>query len=622
MNYLQDDLPVGPRTASLLPRYRTVPRQNQAAALPPPPVQQPPPRVPPPPPPVPLAAAPPLTQISVAEVDPPYYGPTLPPPPVPVEAAALVQEGAYSAIGVGNDSERNDAKSNFTAHIANSSITELDYAITACIDDGAFDMHKLVWINEQDAHDQPLEAAFFISGVAAARASRAAQDDLITPSSFPTTVEEAKKTKYWPLVKAAMEDEIKGKFVDNEAWDVVPREAWMHVIKSRWVLQFKLNDDHSLKRVKARFVGCGYSQIAGVEYKDIFSCTLAATSFRTICDVIADEDLETDSIDARRAFTQSDVDCDIYVEMPVGFNKAGHVLKLKKALEGIKQGSHLWFKLNLNAFIKLGCTASVTDPNILSHSAFRLILGVFADDVLAGFARAATEQYIRFKSEYASLIKLDHLEISPLNSFIGVVTTRDRNARTITLTQVPYVERLAMKYKGQFKERSTPVRNPEQFDKLAASKSAPIDRVVFLSLCGGLLWPANMTRPDVMYAVAHLCTFMSSPLQDHFDAALDILGYLVYTKSLGITFGGRLSVPMEDCTSTRMDSLNPSVSIRITTALGDVYHNHSVVMLVYFTMALFCIRPTKLRLCRIAPVKPRLHKRPRAPRLLSPNASS
>ena len=39
----------------------------------------------------------------------------------------------------------------------------------------------------------------------------------------------------------------------------------------------------------------------------------------------------------------TNVDCDLYVEMPDGFQVQGCVLHLFKALEGIKQGAHLFF---------------------------------------------------------------------------------------------------------------------------------------------------------------------------------------------------------------------------------------------------------------------------------------
>ena len=73
--------------------------------------------------------------------------------------------------------------------------------------------------------------------------------------------------------------------------------------------------------------------------------------------MVCDEDLETDHIDAVKAFTQAGIDKEVYVEMPEGFEVEGHVCLLKMALEGIKQGAYLWFALNRAAWLKLGWPA-------------------------------------------------------------------------------------------------------------------------------------------------------------------------------------------------------------------------------------------------------------------------
>mmetsp|Transcript_27268 Transcript_27268/g.88059 ORF Transcript_27268/g.88059 Transcript_27268/m.88059 type:complete len:369 (-) Transcript_27268:105-1211(-) len=61
-------------------------------------------------------------------------------------------------------------------------------------------------------------------------------------ANLPTTIAEARKSKYWGMVKDkdAMEAEIKGKFIENQAWKVVPRTPDLNVIKSKWVLKFTL----------------------------------------------------------------------------------------------------------------------------------------------------------------------------------------------------------------------------------------------------------------------------------------------------------------------------------------------------------------------------------------------
>ena len=118
------------------------------------------------------------------------------------------------------------------------------------------------------------------------------------------------------MVKDALESEIKGKFIDNRAWDVVPRPSDHKVVKSKWVLKFFVNDHGSIAKVKARLVACGYSQVEGQDYTEVFAATLRAANFRLFCCLVVTRDWETHQIDAVKAFTHSDVDAEIYVEMP------------------------------------------------------------------------------------------------------------------------------------------------------------------------------------------------------------------------------------------------------------------------------------------------------------------
>ena len=73
------------------------------------------------------------------------------------------------------------------------------------------------------------------------------------------TMQEWKDSKFWPLIKDAMEEEIHGKMV-NGSWECVERPEGQKCMKSRWVIAVKLNDDNSIKEIKMRFVACGYSQ--------------------------------------------------------------------------------------------------------------------------------------------------------------------------------------------------------------------------------------------------------------------------------------------------------------------------------------------------------------------------
>lgn len=369
---------------------------------------------------------------------------------------------------------------------------------------------------------------------------------VLAPSDLPSTIEEARASPWWSMIKEAMEEEIRGKFVDNHAWDVVKHEAWMNVVKSKWVFKYWLNDDGTLAAVKARLVACGYSQVEGRDYTEVFAKTLSAFCFRIFCCIVADLDLETDQIDAIKAFTQSDVDADIYVAMPVGFSVKGHVLKLRKALEGIRQGANLWFKLNHTVLTDLGFEASLIEPNMYRHRSLCVFIAVFVDDVIAGFSMDVKDDYLRLKADYAKRVRIKCTDITPVSVFTGVEISRDRVARTLTITQTGFIKRAATRYQGQFKEGALPAPDPKSFEKLVdvdASQSPAVDPVEFLRVIGTILWPGNMTRPDVSYYCTRLCTFASAPTAAHMEAALAVLGYLSATRHMGITYGGRVAKP-------------------------------------------------------------------------------
>lgn len=156
-------------------------------------------------------------------------------------------------------------------------------------------------------------------------------------------------------------------------------------------------------------------------------------------------------------------------------------------------------------------------------------MAVFADDIISGYPITATEQYLRIKKEYASCIKVRTLSVIPATVFTIIEITRDRDKGTLTLTQTKFIDKIAEKHKGKFKLQPCPLgMEPsvrDRFDKLEAApegKRVPITE--FLSLLGDLAWPENMARVE--------CAFYTASM-----------GYLVKTRKMGITYGGKLKVP-------------------------------------------------------------------------------
>jgi hypothetical protein len=368
------------------------------------------------------------------------------------------------------------------------------------------------------------------------------------------TVREAMASKYWPLLREGMEDEIAGKLA-NEAWTVVPRPSHTSVMKSRWIFDFKLGTDGSILKVKCRFVGCGYSQVEGKDYDKTYAATLPGCCLRLWASIVADEDLETDSIDAVKAFTQSDVNSGeqgrtLHVDMPIGFSVPGYVLLLNKALEGIKQGSYLWFQKNKAAWNKCGLFADLVEPNLYTHKSLPIVAAVFADDVGAGFAKRVTAEYLSIRAEYGKLIKIDCLgpeTIVPLTKFTGVDISRDRAAGTVTLSMGTYIRKLQDRRK-QVPARDMPTGKSKAlraaFENLErGTEETTVDRAGYLEALGEVSWPAIMGWPELCYYTSSLGQYSQFPTQAHHDAVLYAMGYLFSDPDRGITYGGPLKIP-------------------------------------------------------------------------------
>ena len=85
----------------------------------------------------------------------------------------------------------------------------------------------------------------------------------------------------------------------------------------------------------------------------------------------------------------------------------------------------------------------------------------------------------------------------------------------------------------------------DAFDRLEIGTEETCVRVhEYLSKCGSGMWCGSTVRPDVAFALAQLGRFMRYPTEEHHAAVERVLGYLFKTKDLGITFGGKLRVPL------------------------------------------------------------------------------
>ena len=70
-------------------------------------------------------------------------------------------------------------------------------------------------------------------------------------------------------------------------------------------------------------------------------------------------------------------------------------------------------------------------------------------------------------------------------------------------------------------------------------KNARMKQLPYLQLMGSLLYLSCMSRPDISFHMSILCSFMSDPSQDCYDAAIALLLYVGATKHMALRYNGK-----------------------------------------------------------------------------------
>ena len=133
-------------------------------------------------------------------------------------------------------------------------------------------------------------------------------------------------------------------------------------------------------------------------------------------------------------------------------------------------------------------------------------------------------------------------DMGELRSFLGIEITRNRKERTITLSQMGYVDTILERF--GFTEAS-PTYTPmvtQRLERLEGLRKGNDDaynpwKALYSSLIGSLMYLMIATRPDLANAVGIVSRYLSNPSEEHVKAAKHILRYVKGTKDYALTLG-------------------------------------------------------------------------------------
>lgn len=340
----------------------------------------------------------------------------------------------------------------------------------------------------------------------------------------------------------AMKDEIDS-LTKMKTWEVVPRPEDRDTVESKWVYKVKYNANGEIARYKARLVAKGYTQVNGLDFNETYAPVTRLETIRLLFGLAVEKDWEIRQIDVKTAYLNGDLDEEIYMEPPEGLNiPDGMVLRLRKAIYGLKQAGRQWYLKLKSVLVEMGFTQVVNDPHtfVLHRQeggiTKTLVVPIYVDDLLpVGDKDLADCFEIDIEKHFDVTI------IGDASYFLGIRVRRERDPEFcgLALDQAQFTNTiLKRRDHDPALIADTPLSPLERLvPNTEPAENAKRDTVrQYQSDVGSLMYLMLGTRPDLAYAVGKLARFSGNPSVEHLRALEHVFAYVNRTKDYCLTY--------------------------------------------------------------------------------------
>jgi len=276
-------------------------------------------------------------------------------------------------------------------------------------------------------------------------------------------------------------------------------------------------------------VAKGFAQKPGVDYTETYAPVARMESTRVLLHIGASLDWEIHQMDVKTAFLHGDLEEEVYMEQPEGMKERGKedwVCYMRKTLYGLMQAARAWNIRLHRAMLEIGYVRISADHCIYmcNTTSGSSIVAIHVDDMAVAASNKA--EMARLKEQLGKFFGL--VDLGELKWLLGVAVTRNRRARTISLSQAAYIESIA---KHLHLEDAHPVTTPLDPHVVLSKDHGPKDeegklrmkKIPYLTAIGSIMYAATATCPDVSYAVQHLSQFNSNPGYSHWTVAQRVI---------------------------------------------------------------------------------------------------
>jgi hypothetical protein len=376
----------------------------------------------------------------------------------------------------------------------------------------------------------------------------------------PLTFTEAMNSRSKDYWVEAMENELNS-LRKNEVYEVLDSTPPnINIVTCKWVFRIKRNQINKTKKYKARLVARGFTQVEGVDYFETFAPVLSYRSFRVMIALSVHFGYKISCMDVETAFLQADVQEDIYIRLPTSAShnqpESGKVLKLKKALYGIKQAPHCFNEIvveianSLDYFSNSDIDACFFVK--LSRTKHHIFLCVFVDDFWISNHPSDDKEILEDKEKLKKLLTI--VDSGAPSLFLGMNIIHNHHDGSITVTHEQYLTKVLALYgyrPSQVRIEATPEAvvkklidsSPDSSESTAiaeydnnSEKTGLVSKETFRSVIGILHYIAGSTRPDITHIVHLLCRCVANPTDNDVIRARRVMRYLCGTINIGIKF--------------------------------------------------------------------------------------
>jgi hypothetical protein len=114
-------------------------------------------------------------------------------------------------------------------------------------------------------------------------------------------------------------------------------------------------------------VACEYSQIPGIDFNESFAPVINDVRFRIMLIAKLIWNLEASIVDMETSFLHSELQEEIYMNIPEGMSyDSKHCLLLKKTIYGFVQSAREFYKKLMTTLKLIGFKGNKSDPCLLS----------------------------------------------------------------------------------------------------------------------------------------------------------------------------------------------------------------------------------------------------------------